>query len=61
MLLLLLPLILLFICSFWYSFSCFSYSLIGVQSSAPRTDDVTYKAYYQWVPFVLMLQVMATT
>ena len=22
----------------------------------PHTDEVTYKAYYQWVPFVLFLQ-----
>jgi len=28
----------------------------GVGAYNPRTDDVTYKAYYQWVPFVLMLQ-----
>jgi len=28
----------------------------GVGAYNPKTDDVTYKAYYQWVPFVLMLQ-----
>ena len=30
---------------------------LGVGSYNPQTDDVTYKAYYQWVPFVLFLQV----
>lgn len=29
---------------------------LGVGSYNPQTDDVTYKAYYQWVPFVLFLQ-----
>ena len=28
---------------------------IGIST---RTDDVTFKAYYQWVPFVLMFQVI---
>ncbi len=28
----------------------------GVGAYNPDTDDVTYKAYYQWVPFVLFLQ-----
>jgi len=28
----------------------------GVGAYNPKTDDVTFKAYYQWVPFVLMLQ-----
>ena len=30
---------------------------LGVGSYNPKTDDVTYAAYYQWVPFVLFLQV----
>ena len=30
---------------------------IGVGHYNPKNDDVTYKAYYQWVPFVLFLQV----
>ena len=29
----------------------------GVGNFNPAEDDVTYKAYYQWVPFVLFLQV----
>ena len=29
----------------------------GVGAYNPKTDDVTHKAYYQWVPFVLFLQV----
>lgn len=29
---------------------------IGVGHYNPKNDDVTYKAYYQWVPFVLFLQ-----
>ena len=28
----------------------------GVGAYNPHTDEVTYKAYYQWVPFVLFLQ-----
>jgi len=28
----------------------------GVGAYNPRRDDVSFKAYYQWVPFVLMLQ-----
>ena len=30
----------------------------GVGAYNPLEDDVTYKAYYQWVPFVLFLQVI---
>lgn len=29
---------------------------VGVGHYNPATDDVTHKAYYQWVPFVLFLQ-----
>ena len=29
----------------------------GVGNFNPATDDVSFKAYYQWVPFVLFLQV----
>jgi len=28
----------------------------GVGAYDPKTDSVTFKAYYQWVPFVLMMQ-----
>ena len=29
----------------------------GVGNFNPASDDVSFKAYYQWVPFVLFLQV----
>ena len=29
-----------------------------LEKSVARRDDVSFKAYYQWVPFVLMLQVL---
>ena len=31
---------------------------MGVGTFNPAEDEVTYKAYYQWVPFVLFLQVL---
>ena len=33
-----------------------TYPQAGVGAYNPHTDEVTYKAYYQWVPFVLFLQ-----
>ena len=30
---------------------------VGVGAYDPSNDDVTHKAYYQWVPFVLFFQV----
>ena len=31
-------------------------SQVGVGAFNPKTDEVTHKAYYQWVPFVLFFQ-----
>ncbi|TRY68309.1 hypothetical protein TCAL_03015 [Tigriopus californicus] len=31
-------------------------SQVGVGTYNPKEDDVSYKAYYQWVPYVLFLQ-----
>ena len=40
----------------WNSKLGFEAAQPGVGDYGPD-DDVTYKAYYQWVPFVLFLQV----
>ena len=41
----------------WNSKIGYDSAHIGVGHYNPKEDTVTHKAYYQWVPFVLFLQV----
>ena len=41
----------------WNSKIGYEAAHMGVGAYNPAKDEVTYKAYYQWVPFVLFLQV----